>query len=414
MVSRRTLLSLSAWGGGLSACGGRTDPGQQGGSVAAAAPGTLTAGAGAKAANTLVVVFQRFAADWINMLIPAGDDSYAAQRPAVRINDPLPLNAYYGLHPALQPLQELYQQGSLGFVTATGWTPLDARDRSHFYAQTLAESGARAGVHDGWLSRVMQHDAQASGLWATIAAEPSVPQSFQGHPDAIALQNFAAYTHGSVMAEQATQLVEGLAQLSGAPGGTTLRLAQSMRSIETDPPATSATVYPATELGNGLKTAAEAIRGGLAPRVITVSSNDDWDTHVNQLSRHQAALPNFANAIRAFHDDLGELMSNVTLVTMTEFGRKAVDNFSGTDHGTAASMLVMGGAVAGGQVYGQWPGMHDSALFEGEDLEVTTDYRSVLGEILGHHLGASDSALESIFPGGFAQRSHWRNFMIQS
>jgi uncharacterized protein (DUF1501 family) len=103
-------------------------------------------------------------------------------------------------------------------------------------------------------------------------------------------------------------------------------------------------------------------------------------------------------------------MGSVTLVTMTEFGRKARENFGGTDHGTAASMLVLGKRVAGGRVYGQWPGLHDSALYQGEDLEPTTDYRSVLAELLVRHLGADEAQMDAIFPGGFGRSGHWRGF----
>jgi uncharacterized protein (DUF1501 family) len=189
-----------------------------------------------------------------------------------------------------------------------------------------------------------------------------------------------------------------------------LRLAQSMRTLQAAPPPASTVPYPTTTLGNGLKVAAQAIRGGLAPRVVTVTSDDDWDTHVTQAQRHEASLPDFAGALRAFHEDLGELMGSVTLVTMTEFGRKARENFGGTDHGTAASMLVLGKRVAGGRVYGQWPGLHDSALYQGEDLEPTTDYRSVLAELLVRHLGADEAQMDAIFPGGFGRSGHWRGF----
>lgn len=360
---------------------------------------------------TLVVVFQRFAADWINMLVPAGDPAYGPLRPQLAVADPLPLDGYFGLHPSLQGLLPLYESGELGFIAATGWIPLDSRDRSHFFAQTIAESGARAGVSDGWLGRVMQRDARNDGLWAALAAEGSVPVSLQGFANAIALRDFADYNHGSIMAGEATALLETLAQSAGEPGAVVHRLATSMRAVEQSPPPVSSVVYPATNLGQGLKVAAQAIRGNLAPRVITVTSDDDWDTHVTQASRHAASLPNFAGALVAFREDLGERFSEVTLVTMTEFGRKARENFGGTDHGTGSSMLVMGGGVAGKRVYGAWPGLHDSALFQGEDLEPTTDFRSVLGELLGRHLGAADSTLDEIFPGGYARRDRWRGFL---
>lgn len=406
MLTRRMLLPLLA--AGTAACGkdvsGDQDPAAGGGVI----PGTRSDGP----QTTLVVVFQRFAADWINMLVPAGDSAYAALRPNIAIANPLMLDGFFGLHPALEPFKAIYDAGDLGFVPATGWIPTDCRDRSHFFAQTIAESGARAGVSDGWLGRVMNFDSTYNnGLWAALAAEGSVPTSLQGFASAIALRDFASYTHGSVMGDAATALIESLAMTAGEPGGNVLRLAQSMRSVALTPPPVSTTVYPATTLGQGLKVAAQAIRGGLAPRVVTVTSDDDWDTHVNQVSRHNASLPNFAGAIRAFYDDLGNLMENVTLVTMTEFGRKVRDNLSGTDHGTASSMLVMGKRVNGGRILGPWPGLHDSALYQGEDLEPATDFRSVLGEILAHHLQVSEGTLESIFPGGYAQPGRWRGVM---
>lgn len=378
--------------------------------AAAATAGALSADTG----HTLVVVFQRFAADWINLLVPYGDPDYARLRPNLKITAPLVLDHFYGLHPALAPLKDLYDRGRLGFVAATGWIPLDSRDRSHFFAQSLAEAGAREGVYGGWLGRTMQRDPVGrQNVWSALAAEASVPASLQGYPDAVAVRDFADYNHGSTMGGAATELIDALARLAGEPGDTVRRLAESMSALSlTPPPAPSPGVsYPTTTLGNGLKVAAQAIRSGMGPRVVTVTSDDDWDTHVTQASRHNASLPRFAAALKAFHDDLGSMMDDVTLVTMTEFGRKARENLGGTDHGTASSMLVMGGGVAGGRVYGQWPGLAPEKLFQGEDLEPTTDFRAVLGEILVGRLGVSPAALAEIFPGGYAAPQNWRGFL---
>lgn len=417
MLTRRMLLPLLA--AGATACG------KQGSEPAATAavrtpatstPGAAsvgTAGASGAAAvqGTLVVVFQRFAADWMNLLVPMADPGYAVARPNIKIGNPLPLDGYFGLHPALTDFKTLYDAGSLGFVAATGWVPTDSRDRSHFFAQSIAESGARSGVNSGWLGRVMQRDsAHNDDIWAALAAESSVPNSLQGFANAIAVRDFADYNHGSVMADAATGLQQALAGIAGAPGEPVHRLARSMGALAAEPLPAPSVTYPVNSLGQGLKVAAQAIKGGLAPRVITVTSDDDWDTHVNQLSRHNAALPAFAGAFKAFHDDMGALMQHVTVVTMTEFGRKAVENLGGTDHGTASSMLVMGGQVNGGKVYGQWPGMQASALYQGEDLEPTTDFRSVLGEILVKRLGVAETELETVFPGGYAARANWRQF----
>lgn len=407
MLSRRALLTTLAAAGGATACGAGGAPS----GLPAPTPGLPGTPAPVSGAPVLVVVFQRFAADWINLLVPHGDPGYATLRPNLRIAAPIDLDGHFGLHPALAPLKPLYDAGTLGFVAATGWVPREARDRSHFFAQSIAESGARSGVNDGWLGRVMLRDDAPQGVFAALAAEAAVPSSFQGFGNAVAVRDFADYAHGSVMGDAATALIEQLAALAGAPGDTTRRLAVGMRELAASPPPAPVASYPATTLGQGLKVAAQAIRGGLAPRVISVTSDDDWDTHVNQLARHEAALPNFAGALAAFHDDLGAAMADVTLVTMTEFGRKARENLGGTDHGTASSMLVMGGGVRGGRVYGDWPGLAPERLFEGEDLEPTTDFRSVLAEILAGRLGLGAAALEEIFPGGHADAAYWRRFM---
>lgn len=399
MLSRRLLLTLLA-GGSAAGCA-RSEP-------VAGGPDPV---GGSDA--TLVVVFQRFAADWINMLVPAGDSAYAALRPTLRVERPLPLDGYYGLHPALSPLLPLYESGELAFVTATGWRPTDSRSRSHFYAQSLAEAGARRGIVDGWLGRSMKHEARRGdlGLWAALAAEAAVPQSLQGYADAIAIRDFSAFTHGSSMGDAATNLIDALATEAGDPGRPIRRLATGMREIAASPPPQSTAPYPDSVLGNGLRVAAQAIRGGLTPRIVTVTSDDDWDTHVAQASRHAQHLPRFAQALSAFREDVGPLMDRVVLVTMTEFGRKARENLGGTDHGTASSMLVMGGGVNGGRVHGDWPGLHASALYEGEDLEPTTDFRAVLGELLVRHLGFGGDALDGIFPGGYAAASGWRGLL---
>jgi len=422
MLTRRLLLPLLA-ASAATACGQQTarSPGTVTGLPAAAGstpvpPATGPAGSSGgsntpQVEGTLVVVFQRFAADWMNLLVPMADPGYAVARPNLQITNPLPLDGFFGLHPALGDLKALYDAGSLGFVAATGWVPTDSRDRSHFFAQSIAESGARSGVSSGWLGRVMQRDAaHQDEIWAALAAESSVPNSLQGFANAIAVRDFADYDHGSVMADAATGLQQALAEIAGAPGAAVSRLARSMGALAAEPLPVPTVSYPTNALGQGLKVAAQAIKGGLAPRVITITSDDDWDTHVSQLSRHNAALPAFAGAFKAFNDDMGTRMEKVTVVTMTEFGRKAVENLGGTDHGTASSMLVMGGQVRGGKVYGEWPGMAASQLYQGEDLEPTTDFRSVLGEILVKRLGVAESELEAVFPGGYAAPRHWRQF----
>lgn len=407
MLSRRALLTTLAAAAGTSACGSSSevDP-----TPTTPTPVPGTPDPSGDAPKVLVVVFQRFATDWINLLVPYGDPDYAALRPTLKIDAPIVLDDFYGLHPALAALKPLYDAGELGFVTATGWIPQAQRDRSHFYAQVLAEAASSNDLADGWLSRAMNRDPYRDGVFAALAVERTIPNSLQGFAPAIAANDLGNFTHGSVMGNDVTVLLEQLATMAGSSGEPTRRLATAMRQLAENPLPQPTATYPATTMGNGLRVAAQSIRGGLAPRVITVTSDDDWDTHTAQASRHNATLPNFAGALSAFRADLGEQFSRVTLVTMTEFGRKARENLGGTDHGTASSMLVMGGGIAGGRVYGQWPGLASDKLFDGQDLEPTTDFRSVLAEILGRRFGYPAATLDEIFPGGYAASTHWRRF----
>lgn len=360
--------------------------------------------------KTLVLVFQRYAPDWINLLVPAGDPAYATLRPKLAIRNPLMLDDYFGLHPSLASLQPLFSAGDLAFVTATGWLDTAARDRSHLKAQLLAELGTPAQASSGWAARYLHAETKPVALWTALAAGRSIPSSLQGYPEALALSDFSDLEQTAAAGDTATQLALQLAGLAGVAGSTALRLAQMQQSVAgLDLPSSAS--YPDTELGRGLKLASQAIRAGLAPRLIAVNSSDDWDTHVKQSNRHQKALPGFAAALRSFHDELGSQMQDVLLVTMSEFGRKARESLGGTDHGTGSSMLLMGGGVRGGRVYGQWPGLQSEALYEGEDLMPTTDFRAVLGEILARHMSLDTALIETVFPGGYAGTEYWRGFL---
>ncbi len=395
MLARRTLLSVAA------------------AAAATHAPQGLALGPN----HTLVVVFQRFAADWINLLVPKGDPNYAALRPTLKISNGISLNSDFALSPHLASLKPIYDAGDLAFVAATGWLDEAGRSHSHFIAQSLMERAAATGVNNGWLARALSADPYAnSSIWRAIAAEAAVPASLQGHPSTVAVKDFGSYSHGSAMGDKATAAIKQLANIAGVPGNVLRRLSESIEEVKQSGIAAltphNGAVYPNTRLGQGLKTAAQAIHGGYSPRVVTVTSDDDWDTHVSQTLRHANNVPNFANALAAFNRDLDVKMNEVTLVTMTEFGRTARESLDGTEHGSGSSMLVMSRRIAGAQVYGNWPGLGDNDMINGRDLRPTTDYRAVLSEILVQHLGLSETDLAGIFPTVHASSSNWRNFTL--
>lgn len=393
MLSRRALLTLSS---------------------GAAAAGISAKSAASQATHTLVVVFQRFAADWLNLLVPAGDPAYGPARPNLAVNTPIPLDSFFGLHPQLAPLKPAYDAGDLAFIAATGWISPELIDRSHFYAQQIMEAGSAPASDGGWLTRFVQQDAAfPSGLWSALAAERSVPNSLQGTSHAIAVADFNRYQHFSVMGDAATNAARDLGVLAEENGQTLVTLCDSLVDAKQNGyGAPTDATYPATRLGGGLQVAAQAIKRGLAPRVITVTSDDDWDTHVNQAARHERSLPSFAQALASFYDDLGDHLNDVTVVTMTEFGRRVRESAGGTDHGTGSSMMVMSRRIAGAQVYGTWPGLASDQLWRGQDLRPTTDYRTVLSEILSQHMGLADTSLEGVFQSPLVAREHWLSFTL--
>lgn len=395
MLARRALLTMMATGAAMSA-----------------AP-AMALGRG----HTLVVVFQRFAPDWVNMLVPAGDPAYGPARPTLAVKNPLVLDRFFGLNPLLSPLKTIYDEGDLAFVAATGWVDTPLYDRSHFYAQQIAESGAASGVAGGWLARFLAADRYSdAGLWRALAVEKAMPTSLQGSAAAMVVPNFSAYDHNSAMGDAATAAARELARISTPSGQTLLRLCDSIHQVGANAygaiPPDNGAAYPDSALGQGLLTAAQAIKGNLYPRVITVTSDDDWDTHVNQATRHSKSLPNFADALAAFYTDLGTRMEDVTLLTMCEFGRRAMESAGGTDHGTGSAMLVMSRRIAGAQVYGRWPGMQKDQLWRGDDILPTTDFKSVLSEVLVKHMGLDERTLSRVFPSMYAKRKYWLNFTL--
>ena len=363
----------------------------------------------------LVVLFQRGAADGLNIVVPYQEKNYYAMRPSIAIKqqDVVDLNGFFGLHPALSPFKPLYDQGHLAIIHAAGST---STSRSHFDAQDYMESGTPdvKSTQDGWLNRALLNGPAPDGpngkpsAFRAVALGTQVPRTLQGKLPAIAVSNLADFSVGGKgpqtssisNAFQAMYDESSDAVLHGT-GQETFEAVKMLKAADPAKYAPAAGVnYPNGAFGNSLKQIAQLMKANLGVEA-AFSDIGGWDTHQNQgAATGQLAnrLTEFANGIAAFWKDMGDDAENITLVTMSEFGRTARQNGTGgTDHGHANVMFVLGGQVKGGKVYGKWPGLDNGQLNEGRDLAVTTDFRRVLGEAAYKTLGAKN--MEAVFPG---------------
>lgn len=366
----------------------------------------------AAAANgkKLVVIFQRGAADGLNIVVPYREPNYYALRPdiAIQQKDVLDLDGRFGLHPAMQALLPLYRQGHLAAIHAVGSPDTT---RSHFDAQDYMESGTPGvkSTQDGWLNRALQSERiENATAFRAIALGAQVPRTLQGKLPAVAIGNVNDFNVGGHSANP-TPVSNAFQQMYGgstdrvlhAEGNETFEAMRMLKSV--DPmhyqPAPGV-VYPNTAFANNMKQVVQLMKANLGVEA-AFADIGDWDTHQGQGStqgRLANRLREFSEAIAAFWKDMGQDAEHVTLVTMSEFGRTAKQNGTGgTDHGHGNVMFVLGGGIRGGQVYGRWPGLAPEQLNEGRDLAVTTDFRQVLGELSARTLGVRD--LGKIFPG---------------
>ena len=361
----------------------------------------------------LVVIFQRGAADGLNIVVPWREPNYYTMRPSIAIpqKEVLDLDGFFGLHPAMSSLQPLFKQGHLAIVHATG-SPDPTR--SHFDAQDFMESGTPGvkSTQDGWLNRALQAEdlrrKQAHTAFRAVALGSDVPRTLAGPVPALAISNVQDFVVGGRGPKPApvSSAFESMYDQSSdtvlhSAADSTFEAIKMLRA--TDPahyqPDPSAQ-YPSSPFAKNLMQIAQLLKANLGVEA-AFTDIGGWDTHQNQGSVNgQLAdrLRDFSDSIAAFWRDLGAGAESVTLVTMSEFGRTAHQNGTGgTDHGHANAMFVLGGTVKGGKVYGKWPGLADHQLNEGRDLTITSDYRQVLGEVVAKTLGANN--LQTTFPG---------------
>jgi uncharacterized protein (DUF1501 family) len=373
-----------------------------------AAFGAVEAGGRTK---RLVVIFQRGAADGLNIVVPHAEPQYYAMRPSINIprKSVIDLNGFFGLHPSLAAFQPLWQQGHLAIVQAAGSPDTT---RSHFDAQDFMETGTPGvkATDDGWLNRSLHSMPRAAqdSAFRAIALGPSLPRILGGSEPAVAMNNINDFSVGgkNPKASPAATAFEAMYDHSSdsvlhGTGAETFDAVKMLKAADPGKytPAPGAN-YPKGRLGDGLRQLAQLIKANLGVQV-AFSDISGWDHHVNEgATEGQLAnvLTEFSQSIAAFWTDLGDLGEDTVVVTMSEFGRTARENGNrGTDHGHANVMFVLGGPVKGGKVYGRWPGLDQSQLYEGRDLALTTDFRQVIGEAVARHMGNKN--LAQVFPG---------------
>src|SRR5262245_22224150 len=361
----------------------------------------------------LVAIFQRGAVDGLNMIVPFGENEYYRNRPSIAIPRPnnrdgaIDLDGFFGLHPRMAPLEPLFKRGELAIVHACG-----SHDdtRSHFDAQDYMESGTPGtkSTRDGWLNRYLHaKEHEAASPFRAVALAPQLPRMLQGSAPALAIGQLAQFgvRAGSAtemmstsFEEQYEQAADTLLRPTGREAFDAVKMLRSTSSSAYVP--AGGADYPRSGFGEAMKQVAQLIKSDLGLEV-AFTELGQWDHHTNEgASTGQIAnrLDDFSRGIAAFAQDLGDRMADVVVVTMSEFGRTVKENGNrGTDHGHGNAMLVLGGPVKGGKVYGRWPGLNQDQLWQGRDLAITTDFRDVFAEVVTRHLGAKD--LSKIFPG---------------
>src|SRR5439155_209163 len=330
----------------------------------------------------LVCLFQRGAVDGLNMVVPHGDPLYYRERPRIAVPEPdvVDLDGHFGLHPRLAALKPLWENKSLAAIHAIG-SPDSTR--SHFDAQDYMESGtpgAKA-TPDGWLNRYCQHDREHQDTpFRAVAFGPQLPRILAGSAPSLAIDDLQAFGLRAPQPAARDRLTRAFEELyAGSATGLlstssqeAFEAVQMLKQVSPSQyqPAHGAD-YPRGRFGKAMMQIAQLIKADVGLQ-LAFADVTGWDTHVNQGSSDgqlAARLADFGQALAAFAQDLGEKLRDVVVLTMSEFGRTVRENGnSGTDHGHATAMLVMGGPVNGGRMLGRWPGLDPADRFEGRDV----------------------------------------------
>ena len=379
---------------------------------------TAAAAGASRRARRLIAIFQRGAVDGLSVVVPFGEAEYYQVRPSIAIPRPntgdpaaLDLDGFFGLNPRLQPLKALWDSRQLAIVHACG-SPDSTR--SHFDAQDYMETGTPGlkGTADGWLNRYLQAKRDEAAQhekspFRAVALTQQLPRMLQGTAPSLAINQIGQFgVRAGQRGDDAAAMFEAAYGKAGdrVLGGTGRDAFDAMRMLKAADPSkytpASGVEYPASPFGQALKQIAQLTRANVGLEV-AFADVGGWDTHVNQgaaAGQLATRLDDFARAIAALAADLGDALEDTVILTMSEFGRAVSENGNrGTDHGHGNAMMIVGGGVRGGRVYGKWPGLAVDQRYDRRDLAVTTDFRDVFGEIVTRHLGVAD--LRTIFPG---------------
>ena len=360
----------------------------------------------------LVAIFQRGAMDGLNMVVPYGEAEYYRLRPSISIPRPgradgaaVDLDGFFGLHPRMAALKPLWDNHSLAIVHACG-SP-DAT-RSHFDAQDYMETATpgRKATQDGWLNRYLQIASQERNPLRGVAMTRQMPRALQGPAPSLAMGGVGEFQVRADM-DTRTSLETAYSQAADRVlNGSGSEAFDAMRTLNravsrTYQPASGA-MYPRSPFGQALQEIARLAKADVGLEIAFAESTN-WDHHVNEggvTGQVAMRLEDLSQGLAALAADLGERMSETVIITMSEFGRAVAENGNrGTDHGHGNAMMVLGGPVKGGHVYGKWPGLASDQRYEGRDLAVTTDFRDVFGELVVGHLGVEPDAVARVFPG---------------
>ena len=346
--------------------------------------------------------------------MPFGDADYYSARPTIAIARPgsgddtaIDLDGFFGLHPRMRSLKPLWEAGSMAIVHASG---SHDETRSHFDAQDYMESGT-PGVKStsvGWMNRYLHaKEHQKATPFRAVALAQQLPRVLQGTAPALAIGQIAQF---GIRAGRVTESVQSSfeAEYTAAANSvlhTTGREAfDAVRMLRKADPAQYAAAngaeYPRSPFGDALRQIAQLIKADVGLEVAFAESGN-WDHHANEgaaVGVLANRLDDLSRGIAALVRDLGDRMQDVVVMTMSEFGRAVTENGSrGTDHGHGNAMMILGGAVRGGKVYGRWPGLAREQRHDGRDLAITTDFRAVFNEVVRGHLGLSETS--RVFPG---------------
>ncbi|MFZ4680996.1 MAG: DUF1501 domain-containing protein [Terrimicrobiaceae bacterium] len=370
--------------------------------------------------KTLVVIFLRGGMDGLNFIVPYADPAYAGLRKNLRIAAPgqpdgaLDLDGFFALHPRAAALQPLFAEGQARALHAVGY---DLNTRSHFEEQDTWETGVIGNTvsSDGWLNRHLL-TSTGHGPVRAVSIGDNLPRILRGKAPAFALHGIADLSLPSVAKDDEVAMRAALEHAYCTPLPEHRAAAQDLLSetahttidgIDIIKKAAAAgyqpaATYPKNELARRLSEAARLIKADIGLEVIEIDYGG-WDTHQNQggiLGNYGNLVQNLADGLAAFHKDMGERMKDTLLLTISDFGRTAAENGTGgTDHGWANCMLALGAisSKAPQPVISKWPGLAKEQLHQGRDLLHTTDFRDVLGEVVGDHLG--NTALKTVLPG---------------